>query len=175
MQQSNLPRTAINPLIVLNSHRITELIVEEAHDSVFHNGTRETLTEVRSRYWIPKGRQAVGRYIRGCVVCKRMEGLCYGQPKAAPLPSSRVIGDRAFRSTGIDYCGPVYIKTREDDDSETTKAYIALLTCATSRMLHLELTPDLGADALIRCLKRFTSRRAKLKKIERLYQKLCHI
>ena len=28
-------------------------------------------------------------------------------------------------------------------------------------MLHLELTPDLGADALIRCLKRFISRRGK--------------
>ena len=45
-----------------------------------YNKGRETLTEVRSKYWIPKGRQAVGRYIRGCLLCQRMEGLCYGQP-----------------------------------------------------------------------------------------------
>ena len=52
LQRSKLPKTAINPLIVPNTHRITELIVEEAHESVFHNKGRETLTEVRSKYWI---------------------------------------------------------------------------------------------------------------------------
>ena len=159
LQRSKLPKTAINPLILPNKHRITELLIEEAHEAVFHNGVKETLTEVRSRYWIVKGRQAVNRSRRRCLLCKRMEGVCFGQPGSAPLPRSRVVGDRAFRTTGIDYCGPVYIKISEKSDSE--KAYIALMTCATSRMLHLELTPDLGADALIRCLKRFTSRRGK--------------
>ena len=34
-----------------------------------------------------------------------------------------------------------------------------MFTCATSRALHLELTPDLGHPALIRALRRFFSRR----------------
>ena len=42
----------------------------------------------------------------------------------------------------------------------SVKAYIALITCAFTRALHLELTPDLTATALIRCLRRFISRRS---------------
>ena len=50
-------------------------------------------------------------------------------------------------------------------------------------MLDLELTPDLEADSLIRCLKQFISRRGKprdcqnleMQEAERLYKKLCHI
>ena len=39
------------------------------------------------------------------------------------------------------------------------KCYIALFTCANTRALHLELTPDLSANSFLRVLKRFFSRR----------------
>ena len=38
------------------------------------------------------------------------------------------------------------------------KCYIALFTCASTRAIHLELTPDLTSPAFIRVLKRFTGR-----------------
>ena len=41
------------------------------------------------------------------------------------------------------------------------KAYICLFTCATSRALHLELTPDLSTEASIRCLRRSIARRGR--------------
>ena len=40
-----------------------------------------------------------------------------------------------------------------------TKSYIALFTCATTRAVHLELVPNLTADAFIRSFRSFTSRR----------------
>lgn len=55
---------------------------------------------------------------------------------------------------GVDFVGPVYVK----GTSGMKKAYICLFTCATSRALHLELTPDLSTEAFIKCLKRFTGR-----------------
>ena len=39
--------------------------------------------------------------------------------------------------------------------SHTEKNYIALMTCATTRIIHLELMRDLSATSLIRCLKSF--------------------
>ena len=39
------------------------------------------------------------------------------------------------------------------------KSYIALFTCATSRMLHLELCPDLTTEAYIRSQKRMMGRK----------------
>ena len=41
------------------------------------------------------------------------------------------------------------------------KAYILLFTCAATRGVHLELCPDMSTPCLIRCLKRFISRRGK--------------
>ena len=39
------------------------------------------------------------------------------------------------------------------------KCYIALFTCASTRAIHLELTPDLSTNSFIRVLKRFIGRR----------------
>ena len=41
------------------------------------------------------------------------------------------------------------------------KAYILLFTCAATRSVHIELCPSLSGSCLIRCLKRFISRRGK--------------
>ena len=41
------------------------------------------------------------------------------------------------------------------------KAYILLLTCATTRSIHIELTPSMSCSSLIRCLKRFIGRKGK--------------
>ena len=39
------------------------------------------------------------------------------------------------------------------------KVYILLFTCSSSRVLHLDLTPDMKALAFIRAFERFTARR----------------
>ena len=43
-----------NPILIPRSHPLTTLIVWEAHKRVFHDGIRETLTEIRRKYWIPR-------------------------------------------------------------------------------------------------------------------------
>ena len=42
---------------------------------------------------------------------------------------------------------------------EMHKCFIALFTCASTRDLHLELTPDLFANSFLRVLQRFLGRR----------------
>ena len=43
--------------------------------------------------------------------------------------------------------------------NEMHKAYIAITTCPTSCMIHLEVTPDLTTNAYLRSQRRFTARR----------------
>lgn len=78
-------------------------------------------------------------------------------PPQADLPEFRFSSKPAFTYVGVDYAGPLYIK--ELNCSTTKKVYVLLLTCCSTRAVHLELSTDLSADVFIRCLKRFTARR----------------
>ena len=123
-----------------------------------HNGVKETLCSLREKYWIARGRQVVKREIHMCNVCRKLEGKPYASPDHAPLPDFRVSEEYPFSHTGVDFAGPIYVKTSVRKETEVTKSYIALYTCASTRAVHLELVPNLTADGFIRSFRRFTSR-----------------
>ena len=76
----------------------------------------------------------------------------------APLPGFRLDSEvPAFQTVGLDYCGPVYLKSRSEN--AVIKAWICLFSCSTSCGIHLELVPDLTTEAFIRALRRFVGRR----------------
>ena len=75
-------------------------------------------------------------------------------PQMAPLPDMRVLRTRPFQHTGVDFAGPLYIKTNPD---ESAKTYIALFTCATTRAVHLELTAEMTAKTFRMALERFVA------------------
>ena len=41
-----------HPVFLSKHHHLAVLIVRSAHEKVFHNGVKDTLTEVRAKYWI---------------------------------------------------------------------------------------------------------------------------
>ena len=59
LRASDLPLEARDPILLDNKHHYTSLLIEQCHQKVHHSGVRATLVEIRSVYWIPKGRQAV--------------------------------------------------------------------------------------------------------------------
>ena len=65
----------------------------------------------------------------------------------------------AFSKIAVDFAGPLYVRNIYESKGDMYKCYIALFTCASTRAIHLELTPDLTGPAFIRVLKRFTGRR----------------
>ena len=123
---------------------------------MLHSGLRATLAELRSRYWVPKGRQAVKKVLRSCVACKKQGGTPYSAPQTAALSEFRVREVPAFSKCGVDFCGPVYVKSAA---TRMDKACIALFSCCVTRAIHLELVEDLSADAFRRALRRFVARR----------------
>ena len=129
----------------------------KAHERVLHNGVKETLTEVQTRYWIIKGRSLVKRILYKCLVCRRFEGRPYSVPVPPPLPDFQVRMDSPFTSTGVNFAGPLYVKAT--GSTRGTKAWICLYTCCTVRAVHLDLVPDLTTSSFLRSLKRFAARR----------------
>ena len=65
----------------------------------------------------------------------------------------------ALSCVGVDFAGPLFVKSKVKDDPEMAKVYIALFTCGTSRAVHLELVPSLDAPTFLLCLGRFIGRR----------------
>ena len=123
---------------------------------------KATLNDVRSQYWISKGKQTVRSTIKSCVLCKYVNAKPIFGPPPPDLPIFRVSNEFAFTNVGIDYAGPLFVKEIYLPSPKMFKAYILLFTCAATRSVHIELCPGMSGSCLIRCLKRFISHRGKL-------------
>ena len=129
------------------------------HEKVQHSGTADTLSTVRERFWILRGRQLVKKIIKNCVICNRVEGMPYATVSPPDLPSFRVSEDPPFSHTGVDYAGPLYVHELSSQGSTMSKAYVCLFPCCSTRAVHLELTPDLSGPTFLLLFRRFASRR----------------
>ena len=157
--KSTLQPSAKNPIWLPAEHHITRLIINDCHRRVLHNGVRETLMELRSRYWIVRGRQVIRKEIYSCSVCRRHEGQAYKADPLSDMPEFRFKEEHPFASTGVDFAGPLFVKSSDGRGSQVSKVYICLFTCGSTRAVHIELTPNLTTAAFIRCLRRFVARR----------------
>jgi hypothetical protein len=86
-----------------------ELTIGEEHKRVHHNGIKSTLNGVRETYWVLRGREAVKRVLKMCVICKKIEGKAFQSPREPSLPSCRVSDAPPFTNIGIDYAEPLFV------------------------------------------------------------------
>ncbi len=68
LSKADLPFITKHPVLLTQHHHLTSLIVHDAHARVKHNGVKETLAELRSGYWIIRGRSFVRKILNQCVV-----------------------------------------------------------------------------------------------------------
>ena len=160
LENSELEYNAKFPILLRDSHFL-KLQIRKAHCEIWHDRLKPTLARLRSKFWVVRGRQVVKRVIGPCVTCKRHLEKGLLPPPSPALPEFRVRTDHCFQSTGLDYAGPVLVKSIYGSGTLMNKAYICLFTCATSRAVHLELVPNLEAEAFLRGLQRFVNRRGK--------------
>uniref|UniRef100_A0A1X7UEA9 DUF5641 domain-containing protein n=1 Tax=Amphimedon queenslandica TaxID=400682 RepID=A0A1X7UEA9_AMPQE len=95
LTNANLPFETKHPILLPGRGHFAELIIRRAHEKVFHNGVKDTLTELRSRFWVLRGR-AVGQ--------------SYAVPPMPPLPTYRVSERPPFYYTGVEVAGPIFVK-----------------------------------------------------------------
>ena len=143
LANANLPYATKNPILPWKTHRLSQLFVWDFHKKLKHSGERQTLTELRSYYWITNGKSFVKSILYRCVVCRGLNIRPYSYPKTPILPNIRLRDDTPFRGTGIDYFGPllcknVYTENRVEED-DMYNCFVALYTCASTRGVILEL------------------------------------
>ncbi|XP_064479234.1 uncharacterized protein LOC135392454 [Ornithodoros turicata] len=142
------------PVILPREHHFTKLVVDQGHRRTLHGGLQDTLNDIRERWWIPQGRQITKKIIFRCAACSRHRLQAASAP-TAPLPPERIVRNLPFEVVGVDFAGPVMVRS----GSGTSKSYIALFTCATTRAVHLELVSGLTARSFLLAFRRFIARR----------------
>ena len=99
-----------NPILICNNSCFTKLVVLQAHYDVLHAGLNCTLNQVRSKFWICRGRQVVKSIINKCVIYKLVQAKPLLGPVTPDLPVHRLANDFAFTNTGLDFAGPLYVR-----------------------------------------------------------------
>ena len=75
-----------------------------------------------------------------------------------PLPTVRVADVAPFVHTGLDYFGPLYVKS-EVPGVEHVKMWVALFDCLRVRAVHLELAEDSSGNAFLQAFGNFCALR----------------
>ncbi|XP_026819454.1 uncharacterized protein LOC113558146 [Rhopalosiphum maidis] len=81
------------------------------------------------------------------------------------LPKFRLQQVKPFLVTGVDYAGPISLRTSTTRRTVSCQAYIYLFVCMTKKALHLELASDLSTERFLMALCRFISRRGPIQEI----------
>jgi len=137
---------------------LSKLVIDDAHRRMLHRGTQVTLAFIRRSFWIIGGRAPVRSQILKCGRCALYRGI-RAQQLMGQLPTARVAPARPFYNSGLDYAGPVTLKTWKGRAARTYKGYLAIFVCLATSAVHIEVVTDYTTDAFIAAYKRLTGRR----------------
>ena len=165
LQESLKPKDTVYPILLPPKDRFTILYIRKIHEDNGHAGIPQTLSYLRLGVWVPQGRSIVKYVLRRCNPCRKVSGPFYTMPKHPPLPGFRVQRSRCFKNIGVDFVGPIDItdekyevwriksemekkrqrvtRSRSQKKNKAPprpKAYVLIITCAVTRMVHLEAT-----------------------------------
>ena len=129
-------------------------LVLKRHEDLEHAGVPETLSNVRSEFWILRGRRFVQKVLKSCVDCKKVSGKPFTSPKTPCMPAFRVT-PKPFAGVGLDFLGP--FNCRDTPRGKVYKSWYVLFTCGATRAVHLEATKSRKIDDFLNALSRFVS------------------
>lgn len=158
LQNSLLPYNEKHPIILPYESHLSKLIIQDAHENTLHGGKQSTLAYTRRKYWIINGKRAVQSIIHKCIKCVRYRAQT-AQQLMGELPAPRVTPSQPFSHTGVDYAGPIPIRTTKGRGNKSYKGYIAIFVCLATKAIHLEVVSDMSTETFIAAFKRFTARR----------------
>nr|CAI5832998.1 unnamed protein product [Callosobruchus analis] len=157
---SDLSYESKHQILLPSKHWFVQLLFIHEHEKLLHGGPQLLLATICEKYWPIGGRELARKVVHKCVKCFR------SNPKHATqimgvLPEHRVQPMPPFYAVGIDFAGPVLIKSRAGRGCKLLKAYIAVFVCFSTKAVYLDLVSDLTSSAFIACLRRFVCRRGK--------------
>lgn len=158
IRNANLTQEQAHPILLPKKSHFSNLICDYFHLQTLHSGPRTTQAAITRQYWIVSLRTLLRSRIHRCLTCHRFRARPQ-QPLMADLPASRVLPSRPFQSVGVDYAGPFTVKLNATRNARTTKGYLCLFVCMSTKAAHLEFVSELSTDAFLASFDRFTARR----------------
>ena len=151
---SELSEETKHQIILPNNDSLVEKMIMHYHVTNHHAPIETTLCIIRQKFWIIHGRREVSKVIHKCLKCKHLS-TSSSEQKMGPLPPQRTSVAPAFTNVGLDFTGPLMVRT----ENVIHKAYICLFTCMQSRMVHLELTLSMNTEEFLSAFRRMLNRR----------------
>ncbi|XP_062558836.1 uncharacterized protein LOC134223668 [Armigeres subalbatus] len=144
-----------NPVILPREHSITKLIVQDIHQKFLHQNHQTIINELKQHYYIPRLKAIYKSVRNSCQVCKNLRARPQ-PPLMSDLPPARLAAySRPFSHMGVDYFGPITVSVGR----RVEKRWGVLVTCLTTRAIHLEVAHSLTADSCIMALRNVIARR----------------
>ena len=154
----------VNPIILHRKSEIARLVVEDAHASFAHPVSNSMMkAKLRNSYIILGLGKLIKEIRSSCTVCKKARAVS-SQQQMAKLPIFRQ-GEKlkAFDAVGIDFAGPYSLRVGRGKIRK--KSYILVMTCMTTRAVHLEATGGMETVHVINAISRFSDVRGVPSKI----------
>lgn len=82
----------------------------------------------------------------------------------APLPTSRVTAAKVFENTGLDYCGPFFVRPLAGKGA-SVKVWVAVYVCFAVKAVVLDIVAGLSTESCVNSLRRFVSRVGRVRTI----------
>lgn len=152
------------PMILPAKSHLSKLIIDDAHERVLHGTIQLTIARVLQEFWILNLRNEVKTHIHNCRRCFRQCPRPLSQLMAA-LPEYKTTPSSAFTHCGLDFAGPIQIKSSDQRNARMIKAYICVFVCMYSKGAHLELVSSLSSAKFILALRRMMGRRGMISDI----------
>ena len=157
LNRSSLTFEEKHPILLPKKHHVSQLIIRHYHEKVIHHQGRQiTHGAVRQAgFWVINGHKEVSRMVNVCVTCKKLRGRTLTQ-HMADLPVDRMETHPPFTNVGLDVFGPWQIQVKKLRGRNTNaKRWGLVLTCLSSRGIHIEILHSMDANSFICALRRF--------------------
>lgn len=137
-KSSSLPHDAKHPIMLPSKCHISRLIFVHEHVRLLHVGPQALLSNIQQRYWVLCGRSLAKQIVYKCIIWFR---AC---PKIAfllmvSLPRERVTASRPFLCSGVDFCGPILVRSGQRRCVPRNSYIISVFVYMSTRAIHLEL------------------------------------
>ncbi|XP_011860279.1 PREDICTED: uncharacterized protein LOC105557609 [Vollenhovia emeryi] len=164
LQQALLPFDEKHPYVLSKRSHLALLLVREAHANSLHGGPQLTRSLLLRRYWILQAGSLVRSVVHDCVRCTRYRGV-NAEQQMGHLPPERTRPSRPFWSSGVDYAGPLPLRTWKGRGHKSVKGYVCLFVCLSTKAVHLEAVSDLSSGSFLAAFRRFISRRGRCQRL----------
>ncbi|XP_011858752.1 PREDICTED: uncharacterized protein LOC105556279 [Vollenhovia emeryi] len=164
LERASLSYDERHPVILARNNALLLLLVRDAHQRTLHGGSQLTHSVLRPKYWVVHARSLIRAELHRCVPCSRFRGQTATQ-QMGQLPADRVLPTRPFNTTGVDYAGPILLRTSKGRGHKAYKGYICLFVCMATRAIHLEAVSNLTTDSFLAAFKRFVARRGRCSRL----------